>query len=1246
MFEFILGKDINKILEKVRSFEDQGENKKALDLLDKESRNREDYSIYLELGRMQAKMNMPVATRNLTMAHMLAPENIQNTISRAEDGFFLGNRLSEVGLFIGSLYLEQGDFDKANDFLKDVPKDYVTKDITAKNQILKNFPQGTANLKKRSSLLMSIASLTLYVDKDAAITLFEEVATEFPDRADLITSQLAWMAKSEYRSPVSHIYLGKFNLNFGKDREAIESFNRAIQIDTGCAEKIINVISSKNQLSLETMDFLFNLYVSTNNQDKALELVNKSNLPKETEGKYLKSMLQTDRKNIKARMQYIEQLITEKKLSEASAELEFFTDKNEYIEWVSGKLDLLLESPDEQIYNLCIDIYMKKGESGKAVDIIEVLLKNYPESYERAESCLLDATEQNLENYKAIYLLGKISAERGTFDKAILIADFLTFSGFIQNIEYSYDICSGLMERFSDNLKLNVSFVLASVFDKMNLAVKTSEALLERDEKTIIELLIKLDVLSEIYPDVSKNVSQITSIFTEKIQREDVSFVAEILSSIKSENPENALKYIQILGRERQDLKDLANDLLDKVSEKFPKNKDVLKSNIIILLRKKNLSLALDKLRDLMDYPKEDTWTLDLFKKLKNHYPDDHRVLFGYLDFLLKRKLFSQLDTEMEKIPEKLPPEDKSYFNLIKGQVAFESGNVKGGLNHVSKSLDFSPNYSNQIIDLLEKVKKTSEDPKVLYILSKAYSKAGKFEKSSELLYELYSKSYVSPDKVIKEFQMQLQQAPTDASLRFYLGKILSSEGELDKAAVEFQLSVSYDESFAIRSLEEMEKIITNSDSEKNLNIMITISDKCQKFDVLYTTIKRIVSRNPSNRSITEFSKKKIASEPDKNIYKLIWAEISMRNDRYDEAKDILLKIKTEDSFENGILATLIEEIIDKGFLNPDLFLKHGEISSKNGFEEKAVESFSRAFDLNPGFAEEILPQISQIENLKAEVLKCYIMYEKKNFEESARILQDIAGDLPDQITKEILFRFAKIPPSSDNFSLQLILLDIMIKNNMIQQAVKRVELLDSSNLNSSQKEHVLNAALDFIISHDKKRAQKFLKSYKAITGDEKFISWANVKRLKEIEKTKISSDNLSLARKIRAAGYPKKALALLNDANTPEALFEKCVCLYSAGDYPRAINLIKSSGMKSGQEYLGKFLKLLISCHVEMSDFLSAMSVLKTASNYLNDNEKRIYSDLAGKILSESPPLIYTKIRKNSGLFDEKTIQKAIEEL
>ncbi|MBN1149671.1 tetratricopeptide repeat protein [candidate division WOR-3 bacterium] len=1245
MFEFILGKDINKILEKSRSFEDQGENKKALSLLERESRNQEDYNLYLELGRIQAKMNIPGATKSLTMAHMLSPENIINTISRAEDGFFLGDRLPEVGLFIGSLYLEQGDYDKAKDFLKETPKDLLVKEIEAKKQILKNFPQGTANLKKRSSLLFSIASLTLYYDRDSSMKLFEDLVSEFPDKSDTVISQLAWMAKSEYRSPTSHIYLGKFQLTAGKDREGLESFQRALQIDTSCAESIIELMSSRKDLSLNSMDFLFNLYISTNNQDKALELVNKSNLPKETEAKYLKSMLQTDKKNIKARLQYIEQLIAEKKFSEASTELEFFSDKSEYIDWVSEKLDILMQSPDENIYNLCLDVYVKKGDFDKAVDIIEKLLKNYPESADRSESLLIEVIEQNIENHRAIYLLGKINASRGNLDTAIVISDYLVFSGIRENTAYSFEICSGLMERFLDNLKLNVSFVLSSVFDRIEQAVKKAQEMLERDEKSSIELLIKLDVLTEIYPEVSPNVSQVVDVFTRNIQRDDISMVAQILASIKAEKPENALKFIQMLGREHKELQQLANELLKMVSEKFPKNKEVLKSNIIILLKKKNLETALNKLRDLMDYPKEDPWTLDLFKKLKKVYPDNYQVLFGYLDFLLKRKLFSQLDQEMEKIPEKLPLEDKSYFNIIKGQASIETGNYKNGLNYISNSLDLSSKHVNQAIELLEKVSKVSQDPKTLYILSKAYSKTENYEKSSGLLYDLYSNSYISPDKVIKVFQSQLQQAPTDANLRFYLGKILSSEGELDKASTEFQLSVSYDESYAQKSLEEMEKIISNSDSEKNLNIMVEISDKCQKYDALYSTIKKILSRNPSNNLIAEFAKKKISTtDQPKAIYRLIWSEISLRNDRFDEAKNSLVRIKPENPQEREILARQMEEIIENGFLDPNIFFKHAEILVSIENNEKAVESFSRAFELNPNLGEDILPYIKDSSNLGAAILKCFIMHEKKNYEEAASMLNDIKDDLSENQIKEVLYRFSKLAPSKNNFDLQMILLKLMLKNNLSNQVYKKLDSIIESELTSSQKQLALQDSLDFIVSFDKKKSVKFLNTYRKIIGEEQFFVWANDKRLEEIQRAKTNKDHLHLVKLIRASGYPEKALELLKNDNTEEALYEKCLCYYSLGNYPLAIYLVKKNWTNLKKNTDHKFTKLLISCHLQMSDYMSAFYLFNSFSNQFSEEFKKVYGEFAGKILSDNPPVILSKIRKKECLFDEKTIQKAIE--
>ncbi len=83
MFEFILGRDVKKIIEKAHELENSGEENKALSFLVKESKNKEDYSLYLELGRLQAKMDLGLeAHRTLSNAHMLASENITNTIER------------------------------------------------------------------------------------------------------------------------------------------------------------------------------------------------------------------------------------------------------------------------------------------------------------------------------------------------------------------------------------------------------------------------------------------------------------------------------------------------------------------------------------------------------------------------------------------------------------------------------------------------------------------------------------------------------------------------------------------------------------------------------------------------------------------------------------------------------------------------------------------------------------------------------------------------------------------------------------------------------------------------------------------------------------------------------------------------------------------------------------------------------------------------------------------------------------
>ncbi|MGC9366359.1 MAG: tetratricopeptide repeat protein [bacterium] len=1265
MFEFILGKDVKKIIEKAHELENSGEEKKALSLLEKEAKNKEEYSLYLELGRLQAKMNLGTAAqRNLSNAHMLAPENIANTLERAEDGYFLGGRDPEVAVFLGETHLEQGNVEKAIEYFQEIPKENLEKEIKTKQSHLKNFPPDTANKAKRLNLCQSIAVITVFIDQESAIHLLENLYQEFPQTKELIDNTLGWMSRNDYRTPFPHIHYGSFLTKTDQPEKAIDFFNKAINIDRKSTEKIIAILEQRKSHRPEMVDFLFKLYTLTNQPEQALELIQNADLPSEKVARYYREIIKGDKKNLEARKNYTENLLKEKKYSEAALELDFFSDQQNYFPWVQEKIDQILVEPNDKALFIGAEINIKQDNLEKAIDYLNSLLSNYPSSTESIEMLVLDIVKNNPDFHPALILLIKVLIEKREQILCLMLFEYMIFSGSSPLI----DAAKQLFKEYGKNLKadfqwLTVSYMI-SLISGSETRSKIINQMVEKFPDQLDEFIVKIDLLSDIYKEVIPAVNQDIMFLLAKHPSE-VCYVTTIFSSIKVNSPQEAIKILQEYKSQFPSNK-FSRKLLSDITQNFPDDPEVLKTNIIDNLKQKKINSSLEYLRTLINYPKQDTWVIELFKRLNKSYPKNYQVHFTYLEFLLKRKLYSKLITEVDKAMEVVPSQDKSYLHYIKGQALLENDKFEEGIICLANSIETSSQYAQQVIDSLLKAEEFYDHPKIKYVLIKAYAKKKEYQQAAINLFSLKDHPKIKKSRIISEFKVLLKDAPTDSYLRFYLGKILNITGSIDEAVTEFQLAATYNQELAEPAFQEVQQISKQIHSPEVLQAMGILAEHCKRYDVFYKTFSSLFKQKANQKKILHYITEKIEQNPQQAIYKIIFSKFQILTGNPDQGLTTALSIGDLDNLEHPTYANLISELIEKYPENPELWIRQGKIQMISAQPEQGINSYLNAFKLNPDFSDQILDDLKNIEDLSASFLAIRIHLKKNNFDQAKQILEEHIEKFSEDHIQTLTDDIIKAPLNEDSLSLYILLVDLLSKLDKYEEVIKIVKNIEKYPFEPALREKIYSNMIHAAVKIDKNIAAEYLAKFKILVGHQKFIQWILEQRENQIKQlsvkfTESQSDPLiyyNLAVKFIEMNYLDQAdqilTKILKNNLTSEQFdqekiwFEKCRIKVLQRNYHQAYFLIKQRmdyNIKN-DHWSSKYFKLLLNLQMATSDYRGALSTYKVAFSHLSPKEQNIYYDIVSRAFGDNALMIINKKQSVNKLINQNLIKNIMESL
>jgi len=928
--------------------------------------------------------------------------------------------------------------------------------------------------------------------------------------------------------------------------------------------------------------------------------------------------------------------------------LDFFSDKEKYFNWALEKLELILQSPDERSLFLASEINIKKNNFEKAVFYLCELYKLFPTSSESIEMYLLQILESDINHIEALSLLVKIMISKNEYIKTKILLEYILFSGNNEWIDEAYKLSIFLKNINSDYPEANLFLILTSLFNNVEQAKTVCDEIIENNPEILTELIIKISVIENLYVLTTKNSLIILDKILNQTEISELTLVAIIFTSINSDEPEKALKYLQKHELQFPNLKNISSKLLDNITEKFPKNKEVLKTNIIISLRKNKLELALENLKNLLDFPEEDSWTIELFKRFESIYPNNHLVQFRYLDFLLKRKLYSKLLIEIEKAINIVPEKDKSYLYLIRGKALLEKDDIEKGILSLSKCIELSSKYADQAVDSLERLKEIYNHPKLLYVLIHGYGKIENYLKASECLIELTKFKDINEDKIIDEFNSLLKKAPTNAYLRWHLGKMFAMKGEDEKSANQFQLAVSYDQSLADSAYEEVDEISKRSDSIDIVQIKGLLAETCGKYDEFYKSFEHIFSKNPNDKKTYRYVHQKNKEETDKPVYKILESRYLFILKKYEPCIENILEIETSNKFELSVLEELFQDIIKKYQQNPMIWFKLGKIQIAMGNYENAIFSFQNSFKLSPDLSSDILSVLKEAKNPDAMILMSEININEGHFDKAYEILKDNIHIFSQEQLENLKDNISKIEIIPERINIQFILMEILINLNDNDEILKRVKTIEKMDLGKHTREKMLIIALGSALKSKSAQGFKIINKLREIQDDEEFSLQVKHFREKKLEDSlaKEIKDIPEIAKTIREFGYPNEALSLLNNIKTINGDYEKALCLIELEKYNSSNMCIRKYLKTFDLNIRTNFLKLYLILQLKTSDFRGALGTFQKVFSSLSNDEKNIYSTITANAFGSTPLKINRKIKNNRKLIKKETLTKMMESL
>ncbi len=833
MLEFFSSHDREKILEKARKLKADGRVEQAIKTLESSvSSSPEDFDLYLELGRYCFEGGRRIdAVAALRKALALDSQRADEVVGTLTDLHYRGSSPIETGDALLEMYIVRRDFEEVERTLKSLS----TKDLQfLETRYLKIFENTYKNKNpaeytaRETNILLQLASVEIFIGRmERGFELAEKFLGVKESERPAVQNWAKSVCRWKWGKALSQFYLMRLLLAAQKYEEALQVAQRAVEFDKTYSLRIheeFAKVALPPKIQVEFLSFLSSLEVGAKDIDGAIanlnRLLNLDTGRTDDVIRGFRDLLRMAPKESKVIFALGDAYLHAKRsglaVEEYAKVLEIDPEKTDEV-LSRYQAVLKVDSKNPQVIAALVEGYLAKNDIAKATEVIDQSYQADPGLIEEYLPNLNTILDRDMNNMKALNLLGLVYLKKGEIDNAILIFENLLSRGSEGQVLAEAGSRAVLLA-MSDSIP-----ALKVLTDALLLQGRGPEALkliggrVKADPATALELVAKLDAILKADPALIESGRGIYEEF--KIQDEFLVGLVVGRSFAYQKNYARAQESFQkclALDPARHDLvKKVLMELVQDDSKAVPLMVYIAR----IFLKEGDIekSARFFRAAQMVD-PSIFAEIIDDFYDIVKAHPEDVMMRRLLVESLLNKGLFDRTIEECRITTEAVSPADGAYFHLKQAQAMLAKGRLTDAVRPFMLAQEHNVNFTNEVIGGLEKILSIDKNNIAAHFaLGRAYGAARMVNKAVE---ELLLTARIVPTRVsyvMDELKRLETLAPANAMVHFAQGLLHVSQKNLKEGIGELDQAREMDKSLLDKIIPVYEKLETEGTSPELL---------------------------------------------------------------------------------------------------------------------------------------------------------------------------------------------------------------------------------------------------------------------------------------------------------------------------------------------------------------------------------------------------------------------------------------------
>lgn len=956
MFDIFGSKDPQKALLKAQEYIKDGRTDSAIKVLEHNLTEDEgSLDLYLLLARLYYDAEeRGRAVETLRAVKSVVPARIDEIVACMSELYYHHASI-DAGDFLLQLHIEQHRYDEISKTLRQLSERELKLLITRYEKIKQNIEGKNVVSKKDFEQMLILSSIQFFTRESEAATEAIEAMVDVEVFAPTLLRWIQVLSRENYNDWRASLLLLRAQM-------ANQDFNGALNTAQRTADKfadsvntliaLISAAKPPKDLEASYAKFLTDLYIKKGDLNASIELL-QNRLTKDTKKiddviKGLRELERINPKNLKILYALGDTYIKANRITLAMTEYSKILeiDATQYEHIVEKYKEAFAKEPNNpEVIDGLVKAYLSNNEIDSAVDTIEKAYRSDPGLLDENIINLNTILEHDMENSKALNLLGVCYAHKGDHESAQLIFENLLNNGHYQ---YVYDSTEDIVKEKPDDLGyVNLRAMSMLFLGHEQKAFSLLEYFLDQHPEKTASLIPTFDSLISKKPDLG---SHIIPIF-KQYQKEDpfLGKLAMARAAAFTGDYDTSVALFEKLFENEEQKGDTKRALIEVIQNR-PKAVPLLLAAARIFMKEGEVEIATKFFKTAQNVdPKAFFDIVDEFYDALKSFPKDREVRILLIDTFFNRKLWDRVIEESKNAIEVFGREAQ-YFNLKLGQALVEKGNLSDAVRPLMLSLEGPEDFSGEVIKYLDNILNIDKsNVPAHFARGRALSRAQRIDEAVEEYLLTVRILPARAEYVYEELKTLSSKAMANPLIVFAEGSVELVLKKYDDAIKHLLQSCELDNSLVKRVIPLYEKLIKAASSPL---LDFSMAKVYHLADLKSSAVKYYIKAQAAEKSYREPAisemKKICAENPDDIESRKGLAEIYFNFNNLEDSSDLVREIFEADSSESTWAKKFVSNILHKDPQHIPSYYFLADVFLSEKTYKKAVEVYSKLIEIAP----------------------------------------------------------------------------------------------------------------------------------------------------------------------------------------------------------------------------------------------------------------------------------------------------------